>query len=266
MLQKGCRGVHLCRISVVNRGVKVKSWKSVKTKRRQWLKLQARLAWYAKLSHWAQSCLVSVILCCLRGSGVILHFTKKAKTSNSAMSTSFMSSLRGGAVSDETSTFCIECSNSSSARGSGSTPASCLDVVSGMPDMIRPLSQGGVQGDIDGVSHISAWTCGDGSCGLHALFGLASSGQMYASGIREIFASQLKDDLSSMMASLPSQGSKALLTEVLNNVWRELKDVADVLSQQGIPEIDGNTVLFSMQESLTRNNTFFEPLIEEETI
>ena len=89
--------------------------------------------------------------------------------------------------------------------------------------MIRPLSQGGVQGDIDGVSHISAWTCGDGSCGLHALFGLASKGQMYEIGIREIFANELKDDLSSMMASLSSQGSKALLTEISGNVWRELK-------------------------------------------
>ena len=121
--KKGCRGVHLCRTSVANRGVKVKSWKAVKTKRRQWLKLQARLAWYAKLSHWAHSCLVYVILCCLRGSGVILHVTKKAKTSNSAMSKLFMSSLRGEAASDETSTICIECSNASSALVSTSSLA-----------------------------------------------------------------------------------------------------------------------------------------------
>ena len=101
-----------------------------------------------------------------------------------------------------------------------------------------------MQGDIDGVSHISAWTYGDGSCGLHALFGVSCSGQMFANGIRVMFVPELTDDLSAMMLSLPSQSSKVLLTEVLNNVWRELKDVADVLSQQGTPEIDGRTVLF----------------------
>ena len=152
-------------------------------------------------------------------------------------------------VSEETSTF----GNPSSAGSSGSIPASSLDVVSEMADMIRPLSQGGVQGDIDGETHISAWTCGDGSCGLHALFAwLPKVSQLYASGIREFLANYLKDDISSMMASLLSPGSKELLTEILNNVWRELKEVADVLSQGQIPEIDGTSGVFLMPEIWTR--------------
>ena len=41
-----------------------------------------------------------------------------------------------------------------------------------------------------------------------------------------------------MMACLPSPGSKALLSEILNNVWRELKEVADMCSQKQSPDID----------------------------
>ena len=85
------------------------------------------------------------------------------------------------------------------------------------PDMIRPLSQGAVEGVINGVPHISAWTCGDGSCGLHALFGVSSCGQMYADGIRGLVVSELKDDLLPMMRSLSAHSSKILLTQVLDN-------------------------------------------------
>ena len=117
--------------------------------------------------------------------------------------------------------------------------ASTVYMLSEMPDMIRPLSQGDVHGDIDGEAHTAAWTCGDGTCALHALFGLPVKGQLYASGVREVFANSLKEDLSSMMACLPSLGSKALLSEILKNVWRELKDVADRCSQDQDPDIDG---------------------------
>ena len=70
--------------------------------------------------------------------------------------------------------------------------------------MIRPLSQEDVHGDIDGDAHTAASTYGDGTCALHALFGLPVKGQLYAHGVREVFANSLKEDLSSTMACLPS--------------------------------------------------------------
>ena len=44
ILQKGCRGMPLCRIAAANRGVTVKSWKAVRSKRRRWLKSKGRSA------------------------------------------------------------------------------------------------------------------------------------------------------------------------------------------------------------------------------
>ena len=111
---------------------------------------------------------------------------------------SFRSMLRGGAVSEES----LPSGTPDGAQPSGSFIASSVDMLSEMTDMIRPLSQDNVEGDIDGEAHIAAWTCGDGTCALHALFGLSVRGQLYATGVREVFAKSLKKDLSSMMASL----------------------------------------------------------------
>ena len=88
------------------------------------------------------------------------------------------------------------------------------DTVSEMSDMTRLLSQGNEQGCIDGMLHIAALTCGDGTCGLHALFGVCSSSQMYAPGIRNLLVSELAGELLPMMQSLSCDSSKVLLTEV----------------------------------------------------
>ena len=122
--------------------------------------------------------------------------------------------------------------------------------VSTIADMIEPLSQGTVAGFIDGVEHTSAWTCGDGSCGLHALFGTSSSGQLCAAGIRSVLVSELTGQLSVMMRSLSSHVCKVLLTEVLDNVWREVKDTAKILMQQGTPEEDASIIWECVSESL----------------
>ena len=153
----------------------------------------------------------------------------------SGNASSFRSMLRGGAVSEES----LPAATPDGAQSSGSFNASSVDMLSDMSDMIRPLSQDEFQGDIDGEAHTAAKTCGDGTCALHALFGLPVRGELYASGVREVLANCLKEDLSSMMACLPSLGSKALLSEVLKTVWRELKDVADRSSQNQDADIDG---------------------------
>ena len=127
---------------------------------------------------------------------------------------SFRSMLRGGAVSEENLPF----GTPDGAESSGSFNASSVDMLSEMTNMIRPLSQDEFQGDIDGEAHIAAKTCGDGTCALHALFGLSVKDQLYATGCREVFAKSFKEDLSSMMACFPSLGSKALLSEILKNV------------------------------------------------
>ena len=148
---------------------------------------------------------------------------------------SFRSVLRGGAVSEED----VSCVIPAGAESHGSFNASSVEMLSDMSDMIRPLSQDVFEGDIDGEGHTAAKTCGDGTCALHALFGVPVRGELYASGVREVLAKGLKEELPSMMASLPSLGSKSLLSEVLKTVWRELKDVADRLSQNQDPDIDG---------------------------
>ena len=90
--------------------------------------------------------------------------------------------LRGGAVSEES----LPSGIPDGAQPSGSIIASSVYMLSEMTDMIRPLSQDNVQGDIDGETHIAAWTCGDGTCALHALFGLSVKGQLYATGANSL--------------------------------------------------------------------------------
>ena len=146
-------------------------------------------------------------------------------------SSALRSLLRGGAVSEDSLPSVI----ADGAQPSRSIIASSVCMLSEMTDMIRPLSQDNSEGDIDGERHIAAWTCGDGTCALHALFGLSVKGQLYATGVREVFAKSFKEDLSSMMACLPPAGSKALLSDILRNVWTELKEVADKCSQNQDP-------------------------------
>ena len=189
-------------------------------------------------NNWAYSFWISDQVGGLGGLGLVdgkQYFLPNAMMYIPGKSSSFRSMLRGGAVSEES----LPSGIPDGAQPSGSIIASSVYMLSEMTDMIRPLSQDNVQGDIDGEAHTAAKTCGDGTCGLHALFGLPARGELYAIGVREILANSLKEDLSSMMACLPSLGSKALLSEILKTVWRELKDVADRSSQNQDPDIDG---------------------------
>ena len=73
---------------------------------------------------------------------------------------------------------------------------------------------------------------------------------MYADGIRDLVVSELKDDLLPMMRSLPAHSSKVLLTQVLDNVWREVKDAAGVLMKRGTPEADAGMIWSCVPSSL----------------
>ena len=82
--------------------------------------------------------------------------------------------------------------------------ASTIYMLSEMPDMIRPLSQEDVHGDIDGEAHTAASTYGDGTCALHALFGLPVKGQLYAHGVRDVFANTFNHGVSSVFGQQSS--------------------------------------------------------------
>ena len=90
------------------------------------------------------------------------------------------SSLRGGGSSSETIIVDDLLEDQSAHDNTFSNAAVAASEISQLSHMTKSLSEGHIEGSIDGVHHISAWTCGDGACGLHALFGSCSAGQLYA--------------------------------------------------------------------------------------
>ena len=53
--------------------------------------------------------------------------------------------------------------------------------ITDLSDMGEALSQYHISGNIAGVLHVAANTCGDGACGLHSLFGQVSASQLILS-------------------------------------------------------------------------------------
>ena len=149
-----------------------------------------------------------------------------------------MQYLRG----DRSAADVIDVEEFAASRGTSEPTASNLDVltaeVSHLSDVTNLLSEGQTEGTIDGVHYISAWTCGDGACGLHAVFGLCRDGQLYAPDIRTSIFLDLPTHLADLMERLPSQASKDLLQKLLHNLWRELKDYAEVLQDGNVPDVE----------------------------
>ena len=88
------------------------------------------------------------------------------------------------------------------------------------------LSSIEINGFIEGQEYIAAWTCGDGACALHAIFGVPISNCLEAGNVRERLLANMEADLLPLVASLPASLQHAL-EEMLEAVWAEVKAAAE---------------------------------------
>ena len=155
---------------------------------------------------------------------------------------------------------------------SGALARPCIpgSEITQIADMTEALSEGLVSGEIDGEHHISAWTCGDGACALHAVFGTCSGGELYAPDIRNVILSELPVDLLELRQRLPSQASRELLQKLLQNVWREVKDAGSVLHNGNEPDVEAGMLWTACSSDMQNDFLGFWSLrrmeMEKETV
>ena len=72
------------------------------------------------------------------------------------------------------------------------------------------VGEAGLSGMVGGSSYTAARTRGDGTCGLHALFGTCVGGELYAASVRSRLQQLLPKDLGTVLANASVNGRRAL--------------------------------------------------------
>ena len=92
----------------------------------------------------------------------------------------------------------------------------------GIADFVHRAVQVDAGGTIEGDEHLAAWTCGDGACALHAIFGVPSarSGEVSSPGARASIAEGLPETLAAF-STAPCAYLRASALGLLKTMWEE---------------------------------------------
>ena len=124
--------------------------------------------------------------------------------------------------------------------------------VQHLESFVSLLSGIDIAGAIDGEEHTAAWTCGDGACALHALFGVPTSHQLEATNVRQRVLHALPAELPPLVASL-NQELKNCLGELLEAVWAEAKAAATATYRGSAVETEQGIIWNALPEDLQLN-------------
>ena len=86
------------------------------------------------------------------------------------------------------------------------------------------VGEAGLSGMVGGSSYTAARTRGDGTCGLHALFGTCVGGELYAASVRSRLQQLLPKDLGTVLANASVNGRRAL-GEALEQLLRDVMPI-----------------------------------------
>ena len=118
-------------------------------------------------------------------------------------------------------------------------PTAC-DIMD-MPFFTPLLSQIQISGKIGTGTYIAAWTNGDGACGLHSLFGIPTSRQLFAENIRQRVLDTLSPDLSSVVNAMEAPLLHVLVA-ILDSMWEHCKEAAKTNAANEALENESNTI------------------------
>ena len=105
-------------------------------------------------------------------------------------------------------------------------------VLQDMDSYTGLVQEAGLSGMARGSSYTAARTRGDGTCGLHALFGACAGGELYAASVRLMLQQLLPKDLATVLANASVNGRRAL-GEALEQLLRDVMPIGRKVVEGG---------------------------------
>ena len=130
---------------------------------------------------------------------------------------------------DEDACMMLDSSDSGVVAGEGVNVAGTTDndivTLGACSTFVSQVPQLGT-GAIDDILYTAAWTCGDGGCGLHWMFGRPDAdGCLYCEDVRGKILSQLPLEVGPAFARVPytDQTGKHVLSSAFDRIWDEAR-------------------------------------------